>query len=199
MNDEQPAATWSLTELVAAALAGDATAWQLLVRRLERVVWKAVNMMTTDNEVRDDAFAATWLRLTERLGSVREPEKLPGWLATTATNEVRTIVRHRSRQHVSIDAAAPADLFRDLLGGGDHDRDLVRSEASTAVRQAFLQLDEDCRQILTVLVLTDPAPSYREASEMLARPIGALGPSRGRCLEKLRALPAVQQMVNDRD
>jgi DNA-directed RNA polymerase specialized sigma24 family protein len=61
------------------------------VGRLERVVWKSVNMMTYDHEVRDDAFAATWLRLAERLESIREPEKLSGWLATTACNEVRQI------------------------------------------------------------------------------------------------------------
>src|SRR5262245_21702635 len=75
-----------LADLAKASLEGNTVAWQALVRRLERVVWKAVNMMTTDDEVRKDAFAATWLRLVERLNTIREPEKLPGWLTTTATN-----------------------------------------------------------------------------------------------------------------
>jgi RNA polymerase sigma factor (sigma-70 family) len=177
-----------LVDLTAAAVAGDAGAWEWLVRRLERVVWKAVNMMTTDDDVRTDAFAATWLRLVERLGTIREPEKLPGWLTTTATNEVRRILRHRGRQHVSVDWSAPPTVFGDLLRDtsvDEHDRDLVRSETNRAVRNAFDALDADCRQILTVLVLEDPPLSYREASELLQRPIGALGPSRRRCLEKL--------------
>ena len=91
-----------LATLVAGALDGHDAAWNALVARLERVVWKSVNMMTADREVRDDAFAATWLRLAERLDSIREPEKLPGWLTTTATNEVRQIVRQRHRQDISI-------------------------------------------------------------------------------------------------
>ena len=87
-SPEQP-----LADLVAGALDGSSAAWNALVVRLERVVWKSVNMMTSDREMRDDAFAATWLRLAERLDTIREPEKLPGWLATTACNEVRQIVR----------------------------------------------------------------------------------------------------------
>jgi RNA polymerase sigma factor (sigma-70 family) len=185
----------SIPSLVAASLDGDRAAWQQLVHRLERVVWKAVNMMTADDAVRQDAFAATWLRLVERLDTIREPEKLPGWLTTTATNEVRQILRHRSRQHVHVDWSAPSGVFSSLLasasGGpgadGDHERELVRAETRRSVRRAFDALDEECRQLLAVLVLTDPPISYKEASEVLGRPIGSLGPSRNRCLQKLRA------------
>ena len=92
----------AITDLVAGALSGHEAAWEALVERLQRVVWKSVNMMTYDREIRDDAFAATWLRLAERLDSIREPEKLPGWLTTTACNEVRQIVRQRGRDHLSL-------------------------------------------------------------------------------------------------
>jgi len=201
---EDPALTPAspLADLVTASLAGDSVAWQALVRRLERVVWKAVNMMTTDDEVRKDAFAATWLRLVERLNTIREPDKLPGWLTTTATNEVRQILRHRSRQHLHVDWSAPNEVFGGLLGttgagDGEHERELVRAETSRTVRRAFTSLDEDCRQLLTVLVLSDPPLSYKEASELLDRPVGALGPSRQRCLEKLRATPAMQNWIGD--
>ena len=102
-----------LDVLVAGSLGGDAAAWEALVIRLQRVVWKAVNMMTSDRDIRDDAFAATWLRLAERLDTIREPEKLPGWLTTTATNEVRQIVRQRQRGHVSLtEAWSIADRVR---------------------------------------------------------------------------------------
>ena len=94
-DGRQFSAEQSLTGLVAGAIDGHADAWAALVARLERVVWKSVNMMTFDHEARDDAFAATWLRLAERLDTIREPEKLPGWLATTACNEVRQILRQR--------------------------------------------------------------------------------------------------------
>lgn len=190
----------TLAELTEWSLAGDATAWAALVRRLERVVWKAVNLMTPDPDVRTDAFAATWLRLVERLGSIREPEKLPGWLTTTATNEVRQILRHRSRQAVQVDWQDPDDRVASALDASraaatehDHGRGLQREELAADVRRAFHALDEECRQIIAVLVLADPAPSYVEASELLGRPVGSLGPSRRRCLDKLRTHGAIHR------
>jgi RNA polymerase sigma factor (sigma-70 family) len=186
---EQP-----LPDLVAGALAGHQLAWNALVERLQRVVWKSVNMMTFDHEIRDDAFAATWLRLAERLGTIREPEKLPGWLATTACNEVRQILRQRGRVNV-MSADAPmggsgiGDLLDSLTGDdGEHASGMVLDESRREVRAAFGRLDDHCREILTVLVLADPPVPYDEASERLGRPIGSLGPSRRRCLEKMKGL-----------
>lgn len=184
-----------LAALVAGAIDGHDGAWDALVARLERVVWKSVNMMTTDREVRDDAFAATWLRLAERLDGIREPEKLPGWLVTTATNEVRQIVRQRHRQDVSIteswsSATSNAGDLVDTLAGdsGEHAEPLMADERRRRVRAAFGRLDGPCREIITVLVLADPPVPYDEASDVLGRPIGSLGPSRRRCLDKMRML-----------
>lgn len=186
-----------IPDLVSGALAGHQAAWDALVARLERVVWKSVNMMTYDREIRDDAFAATWLRLAERLDSIREPEKLPGWLATTACNEVRQIVRQRGRQHVSLTeswagptgGAGIGDLVDTLVDDdGEHADGLILDERRHEVRAAFARLDEACREIIAVLVLADPPTPYDEASEQLGRPIGSLGPSRRRCLDKIRLL-----------
>lgn len=186
-----------LDRLVAGALGGNDAAWGALVERLQRVVWKAVNMMTYDPEIRDDAFAATWLRLAERLDSIREPHKLPGWLTTTACNEVRQILRHRGREGMSLDApwrqGAPAGGVGGLLDtliddSGEHADGMLADERRREVRSAFDRLDGNCREIITVLVLADPPVPYDEASERLERPIGSLGPSRRRCLDKLRTL-----------
>lgn len=183
-----------LEMLVAGALGGDAAAWDAMVTRLERVVWKAVNMMTSDREIRDDAFAATWLRLAERLETIREPQKLPGWLTTTATNEVRQIVRQRHRGHVSLTESwssptGSGDLIDTLAADvGEHSEGLIAGERRRDVRAAFSRLDEACREIITVLVLADPPLPYDDASERLGRPIGSLGPSRRRCLDKMKSL-----------
>jgi RNA polymerase sigma factor (sigma-70 family) len=194
-DDLRFSATQPIPELVAGALAGHQAAWNALVERLERVVWKSVNMMTYDHDIRDDAFAATWLRLAERLGTVREPEKLPGWLATTACNEVRQILRQRSRTNVSLTDSFGAgstglgDLLDSLTGDdGEHASSMVLDESRRHVRAAFARLDDNCRELLTVLVLADPPIPYEVASEQLGRPIGALGPSRRRCLEKMKHL-----------
>ena len=184
-----------LDTLVTGALGGHSAAWDALVVRLERVVWKSVNMMTYDREIRDDAFAATWLRLAERLDTIREPEKLPGWLATTACNEVRQIVRQRGRQHASLTQSwatsdtGVGDLLETLSDDdGEHADRLMADENRRMVRDAFARLDENCREIITVLVLADPPVPYDEASDRLARPVGSLGPARRRCLDKMKML-----------
>ncbi len=194
-SGERFSADQPITELVAGALAGHQTAWNALVKRLHRVVWKSVNMMTYDHEVRDDAFAATWLRLAERLDTIREPEKLPGWLTTTACNEVRQILRQRGRQHVSLteswagSGGGIGDLLDTLIDDdGEHSKGMVLDEQRRSTRAAFARLDETCREIIAVLVLADPPIPYDEASEQLGRPIGSLGPSRRRCLEKMKSL-----------
>jgi RNA polymerase sigma factor (sigma-70 family) len=194
-GEQRFSSTDDLAHLVAGALDGHEAAWTALVERLERVVWKSVNMMTTDREIREDAFAATWLRLAERLDTIREPHKLPGWLATTACNEVRQIGRQRSRQPLAGSEAMRDDATH-ALGGldaswsdeGDLDRGLLADERARDVRTAFGRLDDGCRELITVLVLADPPLPYDEASELLGRPIGSLGPTRKRCLEKMRLL-----------
>lgn len=194
-HDQRFSAEDELVDLVAGALDGHQAAWNALVERLQRVVWKAVNMMTFDPDLRDDAFAATWLRLAERLDSIQEPEKLPGWLATTATNEVRQILRKRSRSDLSLTHTwqsggdGVADLLDTLVAdAGEHADGLLLAEQRGEVRAAFARLDEGCREIITVLVLADPPVPYDEASEILGRPIGSLGPTRGRCLDKMKKL-----------
>jgi len=183
-----------LESLVAGALGGEPAAWDAMVVRLERVVWKSVNMMTSDREVRDDAFAATWLRLAERLDTIREPRKLPGWLTTTATNEVRQILRQRHRGHTSLteswsSSTGSGDLIDTLAADdGEHSDGLVADDRRREVRAAFSRLDESCREIITVLVLADPPLPYDDASDILGRPVGSLGPSRRRCLDKMKSL-----------
>src|ERR1700712_3260061 len=85
----------SLADLVARALDHDQAAWRALVDRLKGVAWKVLYGYDMSEEDRKDAFASTFFRLYEHLGTIRELEKLPGWVATTARNEAHTIFRRR--------------------------------------------------------------------------------------------------------
>lgn len=185
--------------LVERALNGDRAAWTHLVERLQLVVWKTVNMMSVEPDVRDDAFAATWLRLAERLNTIREPDKLPGWLATTAANEVRQIRRQRRRLTVgltsrAVDQASQNEsltlVSADSVGTGDPSDRVVAADEHRRVRTAFRLLDPVCQEVLSVLVMTGEPVSYDVASEQLQRPVGSLGPTRRRCLDKMRDLLA---------
>ncbi len=183
--------------LVERALDGDRTAWTHLVERLQLVVWKTVNMMSVEPDVRDDAFAATWLRLAERLNTIREPEKLPGWLATTAANEVRQIRRQRRRLTVGLTPQAVEQAGRkqsqttgsaESSGTDDPGDRAVSNDEHRRVRSAFRLLDPVCQEVLSVLVMTGEPVSYEVAGEQLQRPVGSLGPTRRRCLDKMRDL-----------
>lgn len=177
--------------LVTAALAGEATAWEGLVARLQNVAWKAIGGFDLSAEDRKDAFAATFFRLFERLDTVREPAKLPGWVATTARNEVLTLLRSRRRDvPVDLDDLPVPAVEVDPLGA------LLRGEVQRALHEAMARLPRGCQQLLRLLTV-DPPLSYAEIGELLDIPHGSLGPTRRRCLERLRATPELVPFLEE--
>jgi RNA polymerase sigma factor (sigma-70 family) len=189
-------ASASLTRLVALALEHDEAAWSALVDRVHRVAWKAINLVTGDPDIRDDAFASTMLRLAEHLGAIREPEKLPGWLAVTASREAIALsIADRRRVSRTIPFDDPVD-GESPDEAPDH---LVeRRDAVSIVRRALATLDSTCRELLTLLLLTDPPLRYAEISDHFGRPHGWVGPTRERCVDKLRRNPTVASLLEPR-
>jgi RNA polymerase sigma factor (sigma-70 family) len=160
----------SFTELVERAQRGESRAWALLVSRLERVVWKTVNMSTDDAEVRQDAAAATWLRLAENLATIRDPERLPGWMVTTARREV---VAHFRRNRLVLDNRG---AFREPPATeSDPAERIEERELRQALRTAFRRLPDECQELLSLLILLDPPPLYEEVETQLQRPRGSYG------------------------
>ena len=176
-------------QLVPLAIAGHEGAWETLVNRLKRVAWRAIAGFDLAPEDRNDAFAATFFRLNERLDTIREPAKLPGWVATTARNEVHTLLRARRR----LRATDPHDLPAVGQAPVDDDR-LAREELRAAVRDAFSSLSERCQELLRLATL-DPPLSYAEIGDALGMPHGSIGPTRQRCLERLRQAAPLRAYV----
>lgn len=173
----------AVVDTVRSAKAGDEAAWNLLVDNFSSMVWAVVRSVGLNEAEASDAHAATWMKLLTRIDSIREPERLPGWLRTTARNEAITVARVRSR----VDLIEPHRFdWRVAAGSGTEDR-VVAGEDEEAVRQAIVRLDDKCRELLRLL-FGEPQLSYDEVAEILDRPIGAIGPTRRRCLEKLRGL-----------
>jgi RNA polymerase sigma factor (sigma-70 family) len=180
--------TATFTELTAEAVSGDEAAWRELCGRLRNVVWKTIRSFGLYGADADDAYAATMFRLAEHLGGIRDPERLPGWVATTARNEALGTFRQR-RRVVSV-----ADVPE---GAGVADPDaLVRAELRDAVRRAFALLDERCQQLLRILT-ADPPPPYDAIGDLLAMPHGSIGPTRRRCLERLRMQPPLRDLIEE--
>jgi RNA polymerase sigma factor (sigma-70 family) len=178
----------TLTELVSAARSGDAIAWDRLARRVQGVAWKVINGYRLPHADAEEAFAATMLRLAENLDRIRDPERVPGWVATTARNEVMSVFRVRRRAVLSdeppVDRAGDVDV-------GDHDRRLVLDELQQAMWSAFSKLSEDCQRLLRVLTADPPMP-YEQVAELFGMPHGSIGPTRARCLQALGRKPELR-------
>ena len=175
----------SLTQIVEQAAGGDGAAWNAIVDRFSSLVWATARAHRLSRDDAADVAQTTWLRLVEHLDRIREPERLGAWLATTARHESLRIIRRGTREQPSDEVdlfEAPAD---DAL-----DRALVDPERDGALWRAFASLSERCKSLLRLL-MADEEPSYEEVGAALGMPIGAIGPTRGRCLEKLRGFAAV--------
>ena len=178
-----------LPELAAKAMEHDQEAWRALVDRLKGVVWKVLYGYDLTEEDRKDAFASTFFRLYEHLHSIRELEKLPGWVATTARNEAHTIFRRR-RNTVPMESVG----LRETPTVEDQDH-VVADELHTALRAAFTRLNPQSQALMRLLT-TDPPLSYDEISRILDIPRGSIGPLRQRCLERLRNSPELAPFTN---
>lgn len=171
-------------DVLAAAADGDQDAWDAIVARFERLVWVSVRSFRLPRPAADDVTQTVWLRLVENLDRIRDPERLGGWLATTARRESLRYVTNADR----VRPTDQDDVFdrqaADVPGSIDG---LVQEERTTAVHRALRRISPHCRQLLTLLQIDPPLP-YEAIAASLGRPIGSLGPTRARCIEHLRAI-----------
>ncbi len=172
----------SNAELLAAAAAGDQAAWDALVQRHTSLLWSIARSYRLGNADAADVVQTTWLRLVEHMDKIEDPERVPGWLATTARRECIHLMRRTDRRAES--SAELPDLQDD---GPAPDETLLRDERDTELWRALARLDELCQRLLRVL-MADPPPAYADVAAALSMKVGSIGPTRGRCLDKLRAL-----------
>ncbi|MEZ5259363.1 MAG: sigma-70 family RNA polymerase sigma factor [Ilumatobacteraceae bacterium] len=165
--------------LVRRALERDESAWRQH-DSLSGVVWKTVNSFDLPQSDREDAYSSTFFKLFEHLSSIQEPRKLPGWLATTARNEARTICRKRQRQ------TPVADLVLADVNSAALDEAMLDDELTRATLTAFSTLSARDQNLLRLATAVPPI-SHKEIAELLDMPLGSVGPTMGRALSKLRA------------
>ncbi len=168
--------------LLESAAAGDQRAWDSIVDKYSGLVWSVARGFRLNSADAADVHQATWLRLVEQLGSIRDPERLGAWLATTARREALGLLRRANRDVPTDDVLTlePRDASRP-----EPDHGVLERERDHALWRAFGELPGSCQSLLRML-LVDPPPTYAEVSAALDIPIGSIGPTRSRCLEQLR-------------
>jgi RNA polymerase sigma factor (sigma-70 family) len=185
----QDVASW-----VSAAESGDKAAWQKLVDRFAPTVWAVARGHRLSAADAADVSQTTWLRLVEHLGRIEQPERVGAWLATTARRESLRVLRLSGRQ------VPNGDDFEHVL---DVREDTARDEVLISDHRAAIVTDLVAKlpvrsQTLLRLLSADTPLSYKEISEALDMPIGSIGPTRARALDRLKGL-AVQAGIDPSD
>ncbi len=175
-----------MAELLARADAGDQVAWDAIVARYTNLLWSVGRAHRLSTADAGDAVQTTWLRLVENLGRIEDPERLAGWLVTTARRECLRILRRAGREVVG----GTDDLALELVDDSPApDTAMLTGERDAVLWRCFARLTERCQHLLRVLMGAEP-PAYAEVAAALGMPIGSIGPTRMRCLERLRAITA---------
>ncbi len=177
--------------LVEACLAGDAQAWEALILRYQRLIYSIPIRSGFSPVDAADIFQSVCLRLLQKLKTLRKQEKISSWLMTTTTRECWRVVEKRRRE------------TQPSIYGEDYDRDIINQLASQepvadqqriaferqqAVSEALEALSERCRSLITLLFYSRDERSYSDIARITKIPLNSVGPTRARCLQKLKRI-----------
>ncbi|MBA2389517.1 MAG: sigma-70 family RNA polymerase sigma factor [Geodermatophilaceae bacterium] len=180
------------TDLVEAAARGDQEGWDEIVQRYLPLVFSVIRRYRLSPKDAEDVSQTVWLRLVEHLDTIREPRALPMWIATTTRNEaLRLVSAHRRTTPVDPLGTSTLDAVADTR---DVDEQLLGAERQQAMRDGLAELPPRQRELLLLLV-ADPPLSYETIGARLGMPVGSIGPTRARCLARLRNTPAMQAFL----
>jgi RNA polymerase sigma factor (sigma-70 family) len=175
--------TLETAELLRRAGKGDPRAWQEILRRYRGMVFGKARVFGLQEADARDAVQMTWLRLAENIHRIQHPERLGGWLATTAARECLRILYQAQRTPLPTDALV--DHLTDPTPGPE--QRVIDAETAQTLRVLVAELPPRRRKLLREL-FTDHPPSYAELSHATGIPLGSIGPTRNRALHQLRQL-----------
>lgn len=171
------------SELVTLCLRGDAQAWEALILRYRRLIYSIpvkFNFTTADAS---DVFQVVCLKLIEHLHEVKDETKISAWLITTTTRQCIHVRSQRMRE------SGAAEDFEETADSGVNVEDIqIQIQEQQTIRDAVEKLPERCRQLLELLYFDTKNPSYEEIGKTMNMPVPSIGPTRARCLEKLRTV-----------
>jgi len=187
MSNDQP-----VTDLVTRAANGDRRAWDALVERYAPLIWSICRRHQLADADARDIGQTVWLRLVDQLGALRDPAALPGWLVTTTRRECRRMLCAARAPLAAGHELDPETLPDEQAVTAE--QHLLAAERHAALREALLDLPPQGQRLITLLAADPPVP-YAEISARLGIPVGSIGPTRRRCLDKLRQHPAITALI----
>lgn len=161
---------------------GDFDAMGELVSLLAPILWHTVRAQRLNTQAAEDVLQSTWLTLVRHADSITDPRAVLQWLMVAARREAWRVLRGQARQ-------APYEIAEDAMQVPENE--LPENVTLRDAEQELLwthvnELPERCRELLRVIAFAD-RPDYANLARSLGMPVGSIGPTRGRCLAKLRA------------
>lgn len=178
-------------QLVAACLNGDQSAWEALIARYQRLIYSIPVKTGLSQDDAADIFQSVCLKLYEKLSSIRDTERISSWLITTTSRECWRLSARNRRESLPPGSADDenSDLLAELPATGplaDEERETL--ERQHQVRQGIDSLPDRCQQLITMLFYQKDELSYVDIARRMKMPVPSIGPTRARCLEKLKKL-----------
>jgi RNA polymerase sigma factor (sigma-70 family) len=178
-------------ELIALCLGGDQGAWESLVTRYQRLIYSIAIKSRLSPDDAADVFQSVCLKLYEKLSTLRDHERVSSWLITTTSREVwRAAARNRrDGQPAAADDGDQREALAEIPDAAPlADEQRIALEREQAVREAVAASSDRCRELLTMLFYQKDELSYSDVARRMEMPVPSVGPTRARCLEKLKKL-----------
>jgi len=160
---------------------GDTEGLDDLVRLLSPVLWQVVRATGLDRDRAEDVVQTTWIALVDHADTITSPQAIAAWLCTSARREAWRAGRQSTRER-------PVDDQVLAQGLPDHEspeHQVLLDDEAALVRECLDKLPDRCQKLLRI-VAAGPRPNYTDVASTLGMPVGSIGPTRGRCLDKLR-------------
>lgn len=169
----------------AAYQSGDRQRLSELVDLVTPLLWHTVRAQRVGHDQAEDVVQTTWLRLVHHAEVIQDPRAVLAWLIVTAKRESWRVVKD-ARRAAPMPEADEVDDVPDTTMDGPETAALASAEGRVLWRH-IESLSERCRSLLRVVAFSD-RPDYASVAQALGMPVGSIGPTRGRCLAKLRLL-----------
>jgi RNA polymerase sigma factor (sigma-70 family) len=180
-------------DLVTRARTGDKQAWDALVERYATLIWSICRRHRLSDADAEDVGQSVWLQLVDQLDGIRDPAALPGWLATVTRRECLRVLG-AVQGPLAAGYVMDAETILDEQAG-TAEQELLAAERHAALREAFRDLPPSGQRLILLLIEDPPVPCA-EISARQGIPVGSIGPTRSRCLDKLRRHPAIAALIN---
>jgi RNA polymerase sigma factor (sigma-70 family) len=190
-----PARTESLAEcsdeeLLSACLRSEQLAWNELIDRYAALIYSIPLKYGLGDADAADVFQSVCVTLLEKLKTIRAPKGLAAWIITTTSRQCLAVAYQRQReQQRSIPVRGAGADLEPVDPDQLPEDELLGLERQHVIRTAIKRLPDTCRRLIDALFTDGPDhTSYQRLADSLGLPMNSLGPTRARCLEKLRRL-----------